>query len=49
MGLDQAGAQETPFVVGTLQPDVEVVPVFQVRAGACYTTLRCLWRGVQCS
>lgn len=49
MGLDQAGAQETPFVVGTLQPDVEVVPAFQVRAGACCTTLRCLWRGVQCS
>lgn len=46
MGLDQTGAQETPFMVGTLQPDVEVVPGFQVRAGACCSTLRCLWKGV---
>lgn len=49
MGLDQAGVQETPFMVSTLQPGVEVVLGFQVRAGASCTTLRCLWKGVQCS
>lgn len=46
MGLDQTAVQETAFVVGTLEPDVEVVPGFQVRAGACCTTLRCLWKCV---
>lgn len=48
-GLDQTGVQETPFMVGTLQPDVDIVPGFQVRAGAFCTTLRCLWKGLQCS
>lgn len=42
VGLDQTAVQETPLVVGTLQPDVEVAPGFQVRAGACCTSLRCL-------